>query len=483
MQCADIWVSRFTVHESENDGRSSPRPGSAHRRATTFLDSLADRPVSPRATYDELRDALGGPLPETGEDPSAVVDELAALADPGVVASAGGRFFGFVVGGSLPAALAADWLTSAWDQNAGLVSMSPAAAAAESVAADWLLDLFGLPSHAAVGFVTGAMMANFTCLAAARRRVLADAGWDLDDRGLRGAPAISLVVGAHRHDTVDRALRLLGFGHDELVVVATDPQGRMLPEGLDAALSSATGPAIVCLQAGEVHTGAFDAFSELIPLARARAAWVHVDGAFGLWAAASSATRALTHGVGDADSWATDAHKTLNVPYDSGLAIVKDDVDLRRAFGVTADYLIAGVGDPLERTPEFSRRARGFAVWAALRSLGRAGVARLVERLCRNAGQMADGLRAVPGAEVLNDVVFTQVLASFDDDETTRRLGQRLLSEGTAALTPGEWHGRAVQRCSMSNWATTPDDVAATLDAVSRCLEEVRHERGGDPQR
>lgn len=455
----------------------------AHRRATGFLNSLGERPVWPRASYDDLRAALGGPLPEGGTDPSSVVDELATLADPGVVASAGGRFFGFVVGGSLPAALAADWLTSAWDQNAGLVSMSPAASAVESVAADWLLDLFGLPAESAVGFVTGGMMANFTCLAAARRRVLADVGWDLDSRGLSGAPTARLVVGAHRHDTVDRALRLLGFGRDELTIVPTDAEGRMLPEGLDAALSSTTGPAIVCLQAGEVHTGAFDSFSELIPVARSQDAWVHVDGAFGLWAAASPISRKLTDGAEDADSWATDAHKTLNVPYDSGLAIVRNGVDLHGAFGVSADYLIVGVGDPLERTPEFSRRARGFAVWAALRSLGREGVARLVERLCRNATQMAQGLQALQGVEVVNEVVFTQVLAAFDDDRTTRLVGERLLGEGTAVLTPGEWQGRAVQRCSMSSWATTPNDVASTLSAVSRCLADVRRGPSGGFER
>lgn len=455
----------------------------AHRRATTFLDSLGDRPVWPRASYDDLLAALGGPLPEGGADPSAVVDELATLADPGVVGSAGGRFFGFVVGGGLPAALAADWLTSAWDQNAGLVSMSPAAAAVESVAADWLLDLFGLPAGSAVGFVTGGMMANFTCLAAARRRVLADVGWDLDSSGLGGAPATRLVLGAHRHDTVDRALRLLGFGRDDLTIVPADAEGRMLPEGLDAALSSTSGPVIVCLQAGEVHTGGFDSFSELIPVARKRDAWVHVDGAFGLWAAASPTTRKLTDGVEAADSWASDAHKTLNVPYDSGLAIVRNGVDLRGAFGVAADYLIVGVGDPLERTPEFSRRARGFAVWAALRSLGREGVAQLVERLCRNATQMAQGLRAIHGVEVVNEVIFTQVLATFGDDETTRLVGERLLGEGTAVLTPGEWQGRAVQRCSMSSWATTPSDVTATLSAVGRCLEDVRSERAGGSER
>jgi glutamate/tyrosine decarboxylase-like PLP-dependent enzyme len=455
----------------------------AHKQATAFLGSLPTRPVWPRATYEQMRAAFDAPLPEHGSDAASVVEELAALADPGLVASAGSRFFGFVVGGGMPAALAADWLTSTWDQNAGLSSMAPAAAAAEAVAGRWLVEVLGLPTGSSVGFVTGAMMANFTCLAAGRRRVLAGAGWDLDARGLRGAPAIAVVVGAERHDTIDRALRLLGFGGDELLVVPSDVHGRMRPEGLEVALSAVTGPAIVCLQAGEVHTGAFDPFEELIAIAGRSDAWVHVDGAFGLWAAASPRTRHLTAGAEAADSWATDAHKTLNVPYDSGLAIVRQDADLRGAFGVTADYLIAGDGDPLERTPEFSRRARGFPVWAALRGLGRDGVGGLVERLCDRAAEMATGLGETPGVEVLNDVVFTQVVAAAGDDATTRALGELLLREGTAALTPGRWLGRAVLRCSMSNWSTTSTDVEATVDAVRRCLRVVAQNPEDPPLR
>jgi glutamate/tyrosine decarboxylase-like PLP-dependent enzyme len=438
--------------------------------AADFYETLPDRPVYPRATVAELHAALSAPLPERGLPARTVIAELAAAADPGLVAEASGRYFGFVIGGAVPASIAADWLTSTWDQNAGLSSMAPAAAAAEAVAGRWLVEILGLPTGSSVGFVTGAMMANFTCLAAGRRRVLAGAGWVLDARGLRGAPAIAVVVGAERHDTIERALRLLGFGGDELLVVPSDVHGRMRPEGLEAALSAVTGPAIVCLQAGEVHTGAFDPFEELIAIAGRSDAWVHVDGAFGLWAAASPRTRRLTAGAEAADSWATDAHKTLNVPYDSGLAIVRQDADLRGAFGVTADYLIAGDGDPLERTPEFSRRARGFPVWAALRGLGRDGVGGLVERLCDRAAEMATGLGETPGVEVLNDVVFTQVVAAAGDDATTRALGELLLREGTAALTPGRWLGRAVLRCSMSNWSTTSTDVEATVDAVRRCL-------------
>jgi glutamate/tyrosine decarboxylase-like PLP-dependent enzyme len=446
----------------------------AHRHATAFLESLPTRPVWPRAPYEQMRTVFGRALPEEGSDAASVVEELATLAEPGIVGSAGSRFFGFVVGGSLPAALAVDWLTSTWDQNAGLSSMAPAAAAVEAVAGEWLVDLLGLPVGSSVGFVTGAMMSNFTCLAAARRQVLAKAGWDLDARGLRGAPATAVVVGAYRHDTIDRALRLLGIGSDEMVVVPTDAEGRMQPDALQKALSTTTGPVIVCLQAGEVHTGAFDPFRELIAAARRSDAWVHVDGAFGLWAAASPRTRHLVAGAAEADSWATDAHKTLNVPYDSGLAIVREDADLRAAFGVSADYLIAGEGDPLERTPEFSRRARGFAVWAALRSLGRQGVARLVEGLSVHASEMAAGLRETAGIEILNEVAFTQVVAAARDDETTRALGERLLEDGTAALTPGQWAGRAVLRCSVSNWSTTSADVKSTVQAVRRCLDEVQ---------
>jgi glutamate/tyrosine decarboxylase-like PLP-dependent enzyme len=442
----------------------------AHAHAETFLDTLEDRPVWPRATYDEMLAALGGPLPSAPSDPAAVVDDLVAAADPGLVAMAGPRFWGFVIGGSLPAALAADWLTSVWDQNAGLSAATPAAAAVETVAAGWMLDLLGLPPTSSVGFVTGAMMANFSCLAAARHAVLSTAGWDVAERGLFGAPPVRLVVGADRHETIDRSARFLGLGQKALVVVDSDDQGRMTPEALAYVLAAGAGPAIVCLQAGEVHTGAFDPFEPLVEIARAHAAWVHVDGAFGLWAAASDSTRHLVAGFADADSWTTDAHKTLNVPYDCGLAIVRDPAWTRAVFGLHADYLIAATEDPLERTPEFSRRARGFPVWAALRSLGSVGVATLVDRLCASARRLADGLTAVPGVEVLNDVVFTQVLVRFGDDARTATVGQRILADGTCVITPASWRGRVAQRCSMSSWATTPDDVDRSVDAIRRLV-------------
>ena len=449
----------------------------AHTHAAHFLGSLDSRPVWPRATMDEMTRALGGPLARAGLPAGQVVDELASAADPGLVAIPGGRFFGFVIGGALPAALAADWLTSVWDQNSGLTSMSPAAAAAEVVAGRWLLDLFGLPEGGSVGFVTGGQMANFSCLAAARHSVLAKAGWDVAERGMSGSPRIRLVVGDDRHDTIDRAARYLGLGRENVVPVRSDAEGRMSADALASTLDEAAGPVIVCLQAGEVHTGAFDAFGPLIEIARRHGAWVHVDGAFGLWARAAASTRGLIAEVEGADSWSTDAHKTLNVPYDSGIAIVADPTWSRAAFGVEADYLITVRDDPFERTPEFSRRARGFPVWAALRSLGTDGVAALVERLCSNARRMAGGLRAIDGVDVVNDVAFTQVLLRCGDDETTRELGRRVLADGTCVVTPAEWRGRAVQRCSMSSWRTTEADIDASVGAIGRILSGLHGSR------
>ena len=445
----------------------------AHEHAAAYLHGLDARPVWPRATFEEMLERLGGQLPATGQDPAVVIDDLAAAADPGLVASTGGRFFGFVFGGTLPAALGADWLTSVWDQNAGLTATTPAAAAAEVVAGRWILEALGLPAGTAVGFVTGGMMANYTCLSAARHDVLTRAGWNVATSGLFDAPRITVVVGRSRHDTIDRAVRYLGIGQDAVVEVDTDDQGRISSDALARSLDHVDGPTIVCLQAGEVHTGAFDPFEAAIPLARAHGAWVHVDGAFGLWAAASPAYRHLTAGMAAADSWATDAHKTLNVPYDCGLALVRDPAALVAGFGVEADYLIGGAGDPMERVPEFSRRGRGFTVWAALRSLGRDGLAELVDRLCARAARMADGLRHVDGVEVLNDVVFTQVMVAFGDDARTADVGRRLLADGTAVLTPATWQGRGVLRCAVSDWSTTEADVDATIEAVRRLLAEI----------
>ncbi|HEV7761351.1 MAG TPA: aminotransferase class V-fold PLP-dependent enzyme [Acidimicrobiales bacterium] len=445
--------------------------------AVRFLGTLDERPVWARASYDEMLQALGGPLPQTSSDAADVVAELARLAEPGLSASASGRFFGFVIGGVHPAGLGADWLTSVWDQNSGLTALTPASAASEAVAAGWLLELLGLPATASVGFVTGGMQANFTCLAAARHDVLARAGWDVERRGLVAAPPVRVVAGADRHDTVDLALRYLGLGTDAIVEVATDDQGRIVLDRLADVLDAGTGPTIVCLQAGEVHTGAFDPLAAASDLAHHRGAWVHVDGAFGLWAGAAGDPdiRALAAGADRANSWATDGHKTLNVPYDCGFAIVRDRVVHRSTFGVHGEYLIStDAGDPMDLVPELSRRARGFPVWAVLRSLGRTGVADLVDGLCRNARRLADGIAAIPGASVLNDVVFTQVVLSFGDDDTTREVAHRVLTEGTAVLTPSTWRGQAVLRCSISNWSTTSDDIDRTLAALTRIAAEVR---------
>ncbi len=454
-------------HAMKDTGRALTR---AHELAAEFLAGLGERPVWPRATFEEMLATYDRPMPEEGLDPVAVVEELAALSEPGLSGNASPRFFGFVIGGVLPAARGADVLTGAWDQNAGINSLTPAAAAVEVVAGRWTVDVLGLPHGSAVGFVTGGMMANYSCLSAARHAVLERAGWDVAQRGLFEAPHVRVVVGRHRHDTVDRAVRYLGLGQDAVVEVDTDGEGRITVDALDRVLAASDGPTIVCLGAGEVHTGAFDDFTAAVAVAHRYDAWVHVDGAFGLWAAASPSYRHLTAGMGEADSWATDAHKTLNVPYDSGLAIVREPTALAAGFGVVADYLIGAAGDPMERVPEFSRRARGFAVWAALRSLGRNGLAELVDRLCTHAAALAKGFDEIDEVEVVNDVVFTQVMFRLSTDERTREAGQRILADGTCVLTPAVWHGRAVQRCAVSNWSTTDADVERTIDAVRRVV-------------
>ncbi|WP_248149938.1 pyridoxal phosphate-dependent decarboxylase family protein [Microbacterium aoyamense] len=443
----------------------------AHRGATAFLESLEDRPVWPRADLAEMLDVFGGELPDEGMDAAAVVADLAERAEPGLVAIPGGRFFGFVIGGTLPAALATDWLVSAWDQNSGSSTLTPTTVALERIAGAWVCDLLGLPAAASVGFVTGAQVSNFTCLAVAQHAVMRRAGWDLTTQGLRGAPPLRFVVGEHRHGSIDRAARFIGIGTDELVIVPTDGEGRMIPDALAATLDGTpSGPTIVCLQAGEVHTGAFDPFTELTPIARAHGAWIHVDGAFGLWAGASQRLRHLLDGAADADSWTTDAHKTLNVPYDCGMAIVRDPADSIAMFRTGGDYLMYTGLDPWDVTPELSRRGRGVPAWAALRSLGRGGVAALVERMHDNALRLEAGLRTIPGIEVINEVPYTQVMFRLGDDDATRALGASILRDGTAALTGAEWDGRAALRCSMSSWATTEADVDATLGAIARLV-------------
>ncbi|MDX3534535.1 pyridoxal-dependent decarboxylase [Streptomyces sp. MB09-01] len=440
----------------------------AHDHAVRWLASLSDRRVPARASVDEIVRALGVDLPEGPSAPADVVDLLATACEPGLTAFPSGRFYGFVVGGTEPAALAADWLVSAWDQNCVMRAVSPAYTATEEIAGAWLLGLLGLPGDSAVGFTTGATMANFTCLAAGRDAVLRGAGRNVARDGLVGGPPVRVIAGEDRHMAVDLALRYLGLGRPELV--EADDQGRIGPEGLRRALAEGgRSPTIVVLQAGDIHSGAFDPFAETIRAAREAEAWVHVDGAFGLWAAASPRHAHLTTGCADADSWATDAHKTLNVPYDCGLAIVRDPLALRAAMGLQGDYLIQHEhGDPVDKVPELSRRGRAFTVWAALRSLGRSGVADLVDRLCRHASEFAAGIAAIDGATVLNDVVFTQVCAEFGDDARTDRVLARLLDDGTAWISGSTWHGRRVMRISVSNWSTTDDDVTRALDAIRR---------------
>ena len=442
----------------------------AHRRAAEWLASLDDRPVPPQASVEQVTQALGTTLPEGPTDPAEVVDLLAEACDPGLTAIPSGRFFGFVIGGTHPAALATDWLVSAWDQNSGLRRLTPAHSAVEDVASAWVLDLLGLPSESAVGFVTGGTMANFTCLAAGRDAVLRRAGWDVAQQGLNGGPRVRVLVGAERHDTVDLALRYLGLGAPE--PVAADEQGRLRADALRSALEDGSDePTIVVLQAGNVHSGGFDPFREAIAAAHAHGAWVHVDGAFGLWAAASPSYRHLVAGLEDADSWSTDAHKTLNVPYDCGIAIVRDVAALRAAMGMHGAYLIHDEkGEPLDKVPEISRRGRAFTVWAVLRSLGRSGVSDLVDRLCRHAAAFAEGLRDIPGTSVLNDVVFTQVCASFGDDARTQEVVRRVLEDGTAWMSGSTWHDLSVLRISVSNWSTTDEDVARSLEAVGKVV-------------
>ncbi len=440
----------------------------AHEHAVAWLESLADRPVPPQAPVEEVVARLGTELPDGPSDVREVIDLLAGACEPGLTAIPSGRFYGMVMGGSHPAALAADWLTSAWDQNAGLRDVTPAYSAVEDVASSWLLDLLGLPEGSAVGYATGATMSNFTCLAAARDEVLRRHDWDVSKQGLTGSPKVRVIVGAERHDTIDLALRYLGLGAPE--VVDADHDGRLDPSALAAALEgSDDGPTIVLLQAGNVHSGAFDPFGEAIELAHRHGAWVHVDGAFGLFAAATSARRHLMAGCRDADSWATDAHKTLNVPYDCGIVIVRDSMALRAAMSMRGDYLMqSDVGDPFEKVPELSRRGRAFPVWAVLRALGRTGVGEMVEGFCRHASTFAEALASMEGVEVLNDVVFTQVCATFGSDERTQEVVQRMLADGTAWMSGSRWRGRAVLRISVSNWSTTDDDVRRSIDALRR---------------
>ena len=439
----------------------------ASGRARRYLAALDSRAVAPSPEALAALARFDGPLPERASSPSEVLAELDELGSPATVASAGRRYFGFVTGGSLPVTVAASWLASAWDQNAGLVACSPIGAKLEQVALDWLKDLFHLPRDSGGGFVTSATAANFSALAAARHALLARAGWDVEAQGLFGAPPITVVVGEEVHASVQKALSMVGLGRERVARVPCDAQGRMLREKMPPI----TERTIVCVQAGNVNTGAFDPVAEICEHVRSRGAWVHVDGAFGLWAAAAPARAHLARGIENADSWATDAHKWLNVPYDSGLVLTRHADSLRAALSVGAAYLAQGEARiPYQYTPDFSRRARGVEVWAALRQLGRAGLEDLIERTCRLAEAFAAGLSR-KGFPVLNDVVLNQVLVSFGSPERTREVIARVQSEGTCWCGGTIWQGHTAMRISVSSWATTAADVDRSLAAIVRAAE------------
>ena len=450
--------------------------------ARAYLAARDGGPVWPSASIDSLRRALGGPLPLQPIDPGEVVDRLARAAGPGLVATTGPRYFGFVTGGALPASVAADWLAAVWDQPASLYVISPAAAVVEEIAGAWLLDLLGLPSSASVGFVTGCHMANFTALASARHEMLRRQGWDVEADGLNGSPPLRVIVGDEVHVSVVGALRMLGFGSRQLERVAADGQGRMRPDALAATLDKSAAPAVVCAQAGNVNSGAFDPLDEIAEIARRHGAWLHVDGAFGLWASASASLGTLTRGVELADSWATDAHKWLNVPYDSGLVFVANPAAHRAAMSLSAAYLIRSPEEPREPmdwTPESSRRARGFAIYAALRSLGRTGVSDMIERGCALARRFADRLGAESGLTILNDVVLNQVLVragsarpDASDDARTQAM-IRGVQEARVCWAGGtRWHDMEAMRLSVSNWSTTEEDVDRSAQSIVRAARQ-----------
>lgn len=446
-----------------------------------YLSDLPARHVGARDAVEDLRARLRRPLPQDPGDPAGVIDFLARECDGGIVASSGPRYFGFVTGGALPASLALDMIATAWDQNAVLSISSPAAAVAEEVAGEWILELLDLPRESSLGIVTGCQMANFTCLAAARHDVLQRFGWNIEEKGLFGAPQVNVLAGEEAHATIHVALRMLGFGTQHIQTVPADDQGRMIPGDLEKILRKMEGPVIVCAQAGNVNTGAFDPVGEITDVARGGNAWVHVDGAFGLWGALAPSVAPLLKGFEKADSWATDAHKWLNVPYDSGIAIVRHSAAHRASMSLRAPYYIGASGeirDPSQWVPESSRRARGFPLYACIASLGRAGIASMVERNCRQAKLMAELLSEDPNVQILNDVVLNQVLVRFmpesgDTDLFTGDVTRRVQREGTCWAGGTMWKGKAAMRISVSNWATTEKDIEASAQAIRRVLKEA----------
>jgi glutamate/tyrosine decarboxylase-like PLP-dependent enzyme len=442
-----------------------PLLADAYNRAVRYLDTLASRPVAPTPSAVKGLTAFDEDMPRNSSDPAETLRLLDEVGSPATTAMAGPRYFGFVIGGSLPVTLAASWLAGAWDQNTGLYRQSPGTSFVEQVALRWLLDLLSLPSDCAGAFVTGATVANLCALAAARHGVLRKAGWDVEHQGLFGAPEITVIVGAEIHPSVTKSLGILGLGRNRVVKVPVDRQGRMRADRLPPIL----GPTIVCAQAGNVNTGAFDPIKPICQHAHAAGAWLHVDGAFGLWAAAAPSLENLISGVADADSWATDAHKWLNVPYDCGLAFVRDQNALKAAMSISAEYLPtqSDFRNPSDFTPELSRRARGVEVWAALRSLGRKGIAEMIERNCAQARRFAERLSA-SGFEILNEVVLNQVLVSFGDAERTIRTIQAIQDEGTCWCGITAWQGRTAMRISVCSWATTDADVDRSISAIVR---------------
>lgn len=442
----------------------------AANRAMAYLEGLADRGVAADPASVAALTELSGPLPEESADPGDVLALLDRYGSPATTANAGPRYFGFVTGGTLPAASAAGWLASAWDQNAFSFVSSPVATKIEETALAWLLELLGLPCGCGGAFVTGATMANFCGLAAARHRLLTDAGWDVEAKGLFGAPEITVIVGEEAHTMLFKALGLIGLGRERVVRVPVDGQGRMRAD----ALPEIAGPTILCLQAGNVNSGAFDPAADICARAKQAGAWIHVDGAFGLWAAAAPERAHLMAGYDACDSWATDGHKWLNVSYDSGIGFVRDEPALKAAMAATAAYLPpSDHRDPFAYTPESSRRARGVEIWAVLKSLGRTGIAELIERNCRQASRFAEGL-GDGGQEILNDVQLNQVMVAFGDDERTRRVIAAVQEEGTCWCGGTQWHGRAAMRISVSSWATSDEDVERSIDAIIRVAQRTR---------
>ena len=442
----------------------------AARRGVRYVKGLSTRKPYPSSKAIGRLHKLDQPLQDESVDPFEVLEILDTLGSPATVASTAGRYFGFVIGGSLPVACAANILAAAWDQNAALYVTSPIGSFLEEVCQKWLLSLFGLPSRSGVGFVSSATMANFSGLASARHAVLRDAAWDVESQGLFGAPPVTVVVGEEAHASIFKALSMLGMGRERVVRVPADDQGRMRIE----LLPDISGPTIVCVGAGNVNTGAFDPIKDICTAAKSNGAWVHVDGAFGLWAAASPTRAYLAAGIEEADSWSVDAHKWLNVPHDSGMVIVRNPTDLRAAMSMSASYLIkSGERDPWDWVPQISRRARGIEIWAALRSLGRGGVAELVERSCMHAARFAEALAAA-GYQVLNDVVLNQVLVSFGDEDTTNRVISRIQEDGTCWCGGAVWQDQTVMRISVSCWATTEEDIERSLSAILRVAADQR---------